>query len=72
MPGQRIDQALVDDILGGDPLLTPAEAAAILGVDEMELTDMGIPAVRLASAKTRRYRTSAITRVAGQQRDLNR
>lgn len=34
----RVDYALVEEILGGDPLLLPEEAAAQLGVDEDDLT----------------------------------
>lgn len=69
MPG-RIDQGLLDDILGGDPLLLPSEAAALLGVDAMELYDLTVrgtvPAIQPGGPKAQhRYRTSDIDQLAG-------
>jgi hypothetical protein len=72
MPG-RIDQALVDELLGGDPLLLPDEAAGLLGIDVDDLTDRArageIPCVQVTpdavkARGARRYRTSVITALA--------
>ena len=63
----KIDQALIDEILGGDPLLTPAETAAQLGIDEDELYDHAtsgrIPSIQPGGPMTQhRYRQSDVTR----------
>ena len=69
----RIDQALIDEILGGDPLLLPEEAAGLLGIDVWDLTARAhtgqIPAIQIVpdngdARGTRRYRTSVITALA--------
>ena len=63
----RVDQALIAEINGGDPLLTPAEAAAQLGVDVLELNDMHLPSVQPGGLRTgRRYRQSVITAKAAE------
>jgi len=58
----NFDEDLIVDVLGGDLLMTPAEAAAALRVDVLELAEMDITAVRVAG--TVRYRTSVITALA--------
>jgi excisionase family DNA binding protein len=66
---EQFDPKLVAEIIGGDPLLTPAEAAKVLGMDEMqlyELTAAGkVPSIQPGGKGTHhRYRTSAITQFA--------
>lgn len=62
-----VNQALVDEILGGDPLLTPAEAAAELGITTDVLRHRhDIPAIRLPLGHNR-YRTSAIAAAKARQ-----
>lgn len=63
----RIDQDLIDDVLDGDPLLTPDEAGALLGTDPEVLEDHArrpgrVPSIRLGHR--RRYRTSVINHLA--------
>jgi len=65
----RIDQALVAELLGGDPFLTPDEAAARLGIGEARLYDVTadgrVPAVQPGGPNSHyRYRESVITRLA--------
>lgn len=64
----RIDQTRIDEILGGDPLLLPSEAAAKLRVSEEMLARYAragrVPSIRVAALGDRRYRTSVITRLA--------
>jgi excisionase family DNA binding protein len=66
---EQFDPELVADIIGGDPLLTPAEAAKVLGMDEMqlyELTAAGkVPSIQPGGPRTQhRYRTSVIGQFA--------
>ena len=66
---EQFDPALVADIIGGDPLLTPAEAAQALGIDEMELYELTaagkVPSIQPGGKGTHhRYRTSVITQFA--------
>ena len=72
----RVDHALVAAVLDGDPLLLPEEAAALLGIDEDELTIRAragliasvqvIPETgsRPGGRGVRRYRKSVITEAA--------
>jgi hypothetical protein len=68
----QIDQALVDEILGGDPLLTPGEAGAELGLSARELWGRSHPetgdiaAIRLPLGH-RRYRRSVIAAAKARQ-----
>lgn len=72
MPG-RVDYTLIEEILGGDPLLLPEEAAAQLGIDEGDLTTRAraglIASVQVVPDSirgkgVRRYRQSVITALA--------
>jgi excisionase family DNA binding protein len=68
MPGQ-FDPDLIADLIGGDPLLTPVEAAQVLGVDEMELYELTVagkvPSIQPGGPRTHhRYRASVIDRFA--------
>jgi hypothetical protein len=69
MPG-CVDRALIEEILGGDPVLTPAEAAAQLGIDEDEvlvraragvLGSVQVIPDTLHARGVRRFRQSVIT-----------
>jgi excisionase family DNA binding protein len=65
----RLDPELVADLIGGDPLLTPGEAATALGVDEMELYELTaagkVPSIQPGGPRTHhRYRTSVIGQFA--------
>jgi excisionase family DNA binding protein len=65
----RIDPDLVAEIIGDDPLLTPGEAAQVLGVDEMELYELTaagkVPSIQPGGPRTHhRYRTSLIAQFA--------
>ena len=69
----RVDLTLVAEVLDGDPLLLPEEAAAQLGIDEDDLT-IRAQAGLIASVQVmpdsekgrgvRRYRQSVITEAA--------
>jgi hypothetical protein len=67
----RVDLNLVNEILGGDPLLTPPEAAKALGITEDELYGHAV-AARVPHLQPggpgswRRYRQSVIARLAEQ------
>jgi predicted site-specific integrase-resolvase len=68
MPGQ-LDPELIADVLGGDQVLTPEEAAAQLGVAVDVLEDEAragrVPSIQLMPrGGIRRYRASDITRLA--------
>jgi excisionase family DNA binding protein len=65
----RINPDLIAGVLDGDPLLTPAEAAAALGVDEMELWELTaagkVPSIQPGGPRTHhRYRASDIDQFA--------
>jgi hypothetical protein len=67
----RVDLNRVNEILGGDPLLTPPEAAAQLGISEDELYGHAcagrVPCLQPGGPGSwRRYRTSVITRLAAE------
>lgn len=68
---EPVDQALVDEILGGDPLLTPGEALAVLGWGREVLMSHAragkVPCIVLPGGH-RRYRTSVILALAAQSR----
>lgn len=67
MPG-RFDRARVEDILGGDPLLTRDEAAERLGLDVSQVDRLAaageIPSISPGGRgpRSRRFRASAIDR----------
>jgi hypothetical protein len=70
----QIDQRLVDEILGGDPLLKPGEAAAELGLTARELwgrsqPDTGDIAAILLPLGHRRYRRSVIAAAKARQEE---
>lgn len=80
MPGQ-FDQALIDELLGGDPLLTRDEAAARLGLDVTQLDALarsgaipsispGTPPGGTVQPHARRFRTSAIDTYATQKENI--
>ena len=63
-----IDMNLVNEILDGDPVLLPEEAAAQLGVSENVLYERAVagtvPSIQPGGPNgPRRYRQSAITRL---------
>ena len=74
MPGQ-FDRALVEDILGGDPLLTRDEAAERLRLDVSQVDELARSGViksiapgagRVVQPHARRFRVSAIDKYAAQ------
>jgi hypothetical protein len=62
-----LDMTLVLDVLDGDPLLTPGEAAAELGISMAALRRRKYPAVRVGD-RWRRYRTSVIAAAKASRR----
>jgi hypothetical protein len=71
--GPNYQQDLVDELIGGDPFLTPLEVQEILGLDQDQLLYRAgagiIASVQPGGPGTeRRYRTSVITALAAEKK----